>query len=288
MGETVNLSFYENLPVIVIDSFGEDLEPNSQLKETKVNNRSMMLYTNSDRYDGNLKLYYTDPYKYGNSEAKPALDTDIIINARGQSSLEYPKKQYTVRFVDEDGYENPQELLEMPKHDKWVLNGMYSDKTMMRNYLAYKMGKQVMEYAPATRFVEVYLRTSEGRTAEEDYAGIYLLTEKIERDSNRVKIDKNNKSFNDTSFIMSRDKIKAGDLVIQSDWNTLEEEYIIIPKDTIRMRTVFTVDYPSNDNITEEDRKNMERSINNFEYALRSSNFKDKKEGYGKYMNLPY
>ncbi len=278
--------FQKDLPVIVIDSFGQKLDPKSVLEENIINGKKMELYTNSKKYDGNFKIYNKDPYKTGSSREKAILDTDIVINARGQSSLSYPKKQYTIRFIQENGLENPQEVLGMAKHDKWVLNGMYSDRSMLRNYLAYQMGRQVMEYSPDTRFVQVYLKTSEELDVKDQYAGIYLLTEKIERGPNRVDIAKNEEKFNDTSFIMSRDKIKSGDIVLQTDWNQLEEEYIIIPKDILKMRTVFSVSYPNKNAITERDKENIVKSLDDFEYSLRSRDFRDEKNGYAKYINV--
>lgn len=274
------------LPIILIDTGGETLDPNVEMEETMVNGEPMMLYGNSERYKASLKLYYRDPYDFGDKGVRPEMETDVVMNVRGQSSLTYPKKQYTLRFVDEMGFENPKEVLKMPKHDKWVLNGMYSDKSLLRNYLAYKMGRQTMEYSPDTRFVEVYIKKGEELSREDDYMGIFLLTEKIERGVNRVPIGKNNSAYGDTSFIMARDKIKAGDTVINSKWNSLEEDYVIIPKDRVKLRTLYTVSYPSGKNITEEDEASMLRTIDDFEYALRSSNFRDRDEGYRAHIDL--
>lgn len=108
--EQDRLPNYEGLPVIVIDSFGEDLAPNVEELEKEIDGRTMRLYTSSQRYDGNFKLYMEDPFKSLASKAEPLVESDIVINARGQSSLRYPKKQYTIRLEDEAGFENPQGL----------------------------------------------------------------------------------------------------------------------------------------------------------------------------------
>lgn len=277
--------FSEQLPVIVIDTKGQEIDEMPGEQEEFVNDNLVTLQENSKRYKASLSLYNSDP-NLASFKLDSEFDTDIVINTRGQSSLSYPKKQYTVRFVDENGYKNPKQVLNMPKHDKWVLNGMYSDKSLMRNQLAYKLGEQSMEYSPKTRYVEVYLKTNEISSKEEQYQGIYLLTEKIDRSPNRVNIQENEAKYNDTSFIMARDKIKAGDVVLQSDWNKLEEEYSIIPKDTLKLRTVFTVTYPNKDNITDQDKENIVQSLNDFEYALRSDNFRDKRSGYQEFVDI--
>ncbi len=116
--------------------------------------------------------------------------------------------------------------------------------------------------------------------------GVYLLTEKIERDKNRVHISKNNDKYKDISFIIARDKVKIGDTVLQSDWDKLEEEYIMIPQNILKMRTKFTVIYPNQKNITEIHTKKIIDYINEFEYSLRSNKFNDRKEGYAKYIDI--
>ena len=182
-----------------------------------------------------------------------------------------------MRFINQDGSQNPLETLGMSKHDKWVLNGMYSDKSLLRNHIAYKMGRDTMEYSPDTRFVEVYMN--------KEYIGIYLLVEKIERDEERVPISKNNEKYRDISFIVSRDKIKVGDIILENDWDTFEDEYTVVLKDTLKLKSVFTTTYPSKKNMTEEDKLKIVNYINDFEYALRSNRFTDKKEGYLKYID---
>ena len=208
--------FNNQLPVIVIDTNGQAIDEMPLKEEELINGNLIELQKNSKRYKASLSLYNSDP-NLASYKLDSVIDTDIIINTRGQSSLNYPKKQYTVRFVDENGYKNPKHVLGMPKHDKWVLNGMYSDKSLMRNHLAYKLGEQSMDYSPKTRYVEVYLKTSENISKEEEYQGIYLLTEKIDRSANRVNIQENDKKYHDTTDIMARDKKKAGDVVLQSD-----------------------------------------------------------------------
>ncbi len=137
-----------NLPILVIDTKGKKIQESIGSKKVKVNDKVINISEKSPKYKANLKLYEPNIYGYTSisHRTKPTLDTDIIINIRGQSSLFYPKKQYTIRLVDENNMENPKELLGMPSHDKWVLNGSYSDKSLLRNYIAYKMGRQIINF----------------------------------------------------------------------------------------------------------------------------------------------
>ena len=269
----------QTLPILIIDTKGQEITSNKEAEDKIVGDRKIGIYKESPKYNVNLKLYENKSYKDISEKGKinSTIDTDAVINVRGQSSLTYDKKQYTVKFVNKDNSENSLEVLGMPKHDKWVLNGMYNDKSLLRNHLAYKMGRQTMEYSPDTRFVEVYLN--------EEYIGIYLLVEKIERDKNRIDISKNNEKYRDISFIVSRDKVKVGDIILENDWDKFEDEYSIVSKDTLKLKSVFTTTYPSKQNITEKDKEKIINYINDFEYALRSNRFTNKKEGYIKYID---
>lgn len=71
-------------------------------------------------------------------------------------------------------------ILEFPSHTMWVLKGAYADLSLMRDALAFEIGRRTGEYAPRTRFVELYINGVS--------SGIYSLEEKIVRDPARVAI----------------------------------------------------------------------------------------------------
>lgn len=278
-----------NLPIIVIDTKGQKIEVNIEYVETTVNGRVVSIHDKSPKYLATLKLYEpVDGYTSICQTATPTLETGILINVRGQSSMLNPKKQYTVNFIDKKGNENHLEILGMPAHDKWVLNASYSDRSLIRNYLAYKMAGQVMEYAPRTRFVELYLidDLSKEISYDKHYMGVYILTEKIERAKGRINIKKNDDKYNDISFIIARDKIKAGDSVLKTHWSQLEDDYIIDEYGNIRMRTVITVTYPGSKTLTPELEEKITNFLNDFEYTLRSNYFNDRRKGYRKYIDV--
>ncbi len=104
------------------------------------------------------------------------------IETRGHSSQQFPKKQYALELRDAEGEGRDAGLLGMPADDDWVLSANYSDKSLMRNPLAYRTARELFgRYAPATRHVEVVLN---GR-----YAGTYVLTQKIELGDGRVEAE---------------------------------------------------------------------------------------------------
>ena len=105
-----------------------------------------------------------------------ALETSIGV----PSLIGIPKKQYALETQDDLGNNLNVPLLGMPAENDWILYAPYSDKSLIRNVLAYKLSWDVGRYASRTRLCELVLNG--------DYRGLYVLMEKIKRDKNRVDI----------------------------------------------------------------------------------------------------
>ncbi|GMG97946.1 hypothetical protein [Tepidimicrobium xylanilyticum] len=81
-------SLDNNLPIIVIDTNGQKIEAKKDYIETTINDRTMKIHYKSPKYQAKLKLYEPiDGYTCICKEGSPTLETDILINVRGQSSL---------------------------------------------------------------------------------------------------------------------------------------------------------------------------------------------------------
>lgn len=107
----------------------------------------------------------------------------VGIEIRGSSSQWFfPKDQYAVETRDSAGNNLNVSLLGLPPENDWILYAPYSDKSLMRNVLIYKLARDMGHYASRTIFVELLLN--------EEYQGIYVLMEKVKRDPNRVDIAK--------------------------------------------------------------------------------------------------
>jgi hypothetical protein len=152
------------LPILKINTNGQTI-----LEETKIMADMQII----DNGTGNLNRVDDAPNGYNNK---------IGIELRGASSLSFPKKGYGIETRDSLGDNNNVSLLGMPSENDWTLHGPYSDKTLLRNFVAYHIGNQLGRYNPKVRFCEVFL--------DNQYWGIYVLTEKIKRDKNRVDISK--------------------------------------------------------------------------------------------------
>ncbi|HMR57666.1 MAG TPA: CotH kinase family protein, partial [Cyclobacteriaceae bacterium] len=163
-GYTQTLS--SNLPIVVINTAGATI-----LDDPKIV-ADMGIIDNGPGQRNSV----TDTYN--NYSGK------IGIEIRGSSSQSFPKKQYSIELRDATGEGVSAPLLGLPPEEDWVLFAPYNDKTLMRDVLAYKIGRDLNRYAPRTRFCELVLNGN--------YEGIYVLIEKIKRDNNRVDINKLN------------------------------------------------------------------------------------------------
>jgi len=127
-------------------------------------------------------------------EARIGLSPDVStlagMDIRGQSSSNFPKKQYHLEIWDHDSRDRDIAWLGLPAESDWVLNGPYSDKSLMRNALSYQWARDTGHYAPRTRFIEMFLGEQSDALRMSDYVGVYCLTEKIKISPSRVDIAK--------------------------------------------------------------------------------------------------
>ena len=123
----------------------------------------------------------------------------IGIERRGRSSLGFPKAQYSIELRSETDAEQAVDLFRMGRDSDWILNGMYIDRALFRNKLFFELFQGLggpERYAPQTRYCEL--------TLDGDYRGIYLLTEKIKRDDDRIALADDGGAG--ASFIIKQDE----------------------------------------------------------------------------------
>jgi spore coat protein CotH len=198
----------------------------------------------------------------------------IGIEMRGKTSLNFPKKQYCFEVRDENDKDKNISLLGMPQESDWILGAPYSDKTLMRNVLAFQISNQMGMYAPRTEFAEVFLHGSYEDEAEADYMGVYYLAEKIKRDNDRVDVERMDPDGETLTGgyileITPQSKIEAGDSVIETE----------------RGLNLINI-YPRGDSITPEQKTWITDYMNEFEQALFSDYFDDEEIGYRKYIDV--
>jgi hypothetical protein len=195
-----------------------------------------------------------------------------MIEYRGQTSQELsPKKPYRIELVDDNGAEIEHSIMGMPKESDWVLIAPYSDKTLIRDALVYHIGGLIMPYSPRFRFCELVV--------DKQYRGVYMMTEKIKRDKDRVAIDKlaTDEITGDEltgGYILKWDKGKPGDTRFLSKYKA-GDRFL-----------EFFVEYPNPSDIQQLQLDYISTFIQDFEQALIGSNYLDPVKGYKKYIDI--
>ncbi|MEM7375030.1 MAG: CotH kinase family protein [Bacteroidota bacterium] len=198
-------------------------------------------------------------------------DGQISIEIRGSSSAAiFPKKNFGFETQDSLGDNFNVDLLGLPAENDWILHGPYSDKSLMRNALIYELGRRMGRYAPRTKFCELFLNS--------EYRGVYLLTEKIKRDKNRLDIAKLSPS--DTVG----DELTGG-YILQIDRDSPD------PGDgwfsSYTYQPYYAFHHPSADNLHQKQKDYIQNWIQNWENLMNSSGFGDPITGYEKSIDVP-
>jgi hypothetical protein len=242
-----------NLPLILIKTQGKSIpdEPKITALMSVINNA-----------DGVNSINDTD-YEY---------DGYIGIEIRGNTSqIFFDKKSYSLETRTDSGTNLNVSLLGLPKENDWILHGPFSDKSLMRNALAYYLGNSTGRWSPRTKFCEVFIN--------DEYRGVYVFTERIKIDKNRVDIAK--LLPEDTTgdeltggYIMRIDRHRPNAWISPFMGRTGSFEVPISYFD------------PKYDELTDEQRNYIKDYVTDFEYALAGDNFKDPELGYRAYINI--
>lgn len=113
------------------------------------------------------------------------------IKRRGSSSRSHPKAPLRLELQSWKGRDQPDGLLKMPSSADWILSPPSEhDPSLLRNALMYALSRECGQYAPRTRFIEVFFNHSDRLLDQRtDYFGVYTLTEKISGQEGRVVLD---------------------------------------------------------------------------------------------------
>lgn len=195
------------------------------------------------------KEYVPCVLKKGKEGSKTRDSLDGVIRLRGNSTAECPKRPFTLKLNKKFS------LCDMPESKKWVLLANWYDRTMLRNALAFYMSEDSrMDWTPHSCHVDLYYNN--------EYKGIYQLCEKVEVNTNRVKVGRDG-------------------WLIEVDTRVTGEDVYFMTK---HMENPFRIDYPDK-KITEEQFEQIRMSLQKAEEILFSDNFAHPEEGWRKYLD---
>lgn len=222
-----------------------------------------------------------------NHQDDPATDYDgrIGIKLRGNSSLSFDQKKYTLETWDDTGADLKVSLLGMPEESDWVLLAPYNDISLVRDVFAFDMWTEMGHWAPRTRMCEVFLNGN--------YVGVYVFCEKIKRDPNRVDIAKLK-----PEDVEGREL--TGGYIVRVDvadddkysWNSPIAGEVGGTQGGwgwggTNTTVVWSVFQPKIDELQAEQKAYIKNFVNEMEQSFQASNFADPDQGYARYVDVP-
>ncbi len=263
-------AFSSELPLVVIDTLGEDVDADELWDDdgSRAWAPVMARFVDLDS-DGLARLEGPTDY-HGRGG----------LHVRGNSSVEYDKKSYAFETWDDADKDRDVALLGLPAEEDWVLQGPYSDKSLVRNELAYTWSNRIGRYAARTRHVELFLVPDNAELSWDHYRGVYVLMEKIKRDGERVDITKLEPGDNDEPAI-------SGGYLLKVDWVEWEEEHWQQPVvQTEACGCALLLEDPKQDEITAEQLDWITAWMNDMEAALLGGGFADPEQGYAAWLEV--
>ena len=161
-----------NLPIVWIDVDGKIID-----RDDRITARMKIIHNG----DGQLN--------YADTVAHPEQTIDyegyVALRYRGNSSFtNSDKKPYSFRPLDkpleDGGTKKKVSILGMGKDNDWAILAPFSDKSMMRDLLAFEVSRPWMEYTPQGRFCELIL--------DGTYYGVYIITEVVTKGKHRINL----------------------------------------------------------------------------------------------------
>lgn len=245
-----------NLPIVIIDTYGQQIPDDPKIL-------------------AGMKVIDNPPGQRNHINDTPVYDGYTGIEIRGSSSQMFPKKSYGLETWDAQGEELKVSLLGMPEETDWILNANYSDKTFCRNTLAYQLSWNMGHYATRYKHVEVVIN--------DVYKGIYIFSEKIKRDANRVNIAKLKPDQN-TGDPLTGGYIFKIDKPTGSGGGEGWESNFPSPANPDKY-VFFQYEFPKAINITNQQKAYISDYVNTFETVLAGPDFDHPVTGYRQYID---
>lgn len=175
------------------------------------------------------------------------------VKGRGNSTWGGQKKPYAVHFHSE------QSVLGRAEDNNWVLLANYYDSTLIRNDVAFYMGRTMsrLDFTPDPAMVYLHLNGT--------YRGIYQICEKISLSPHRVRTG-------------------PGGFLLEIDSKATEDE-VTFPTLYLKSEVRINIKEPDEIAVGDENYEYIKNYVTAFEEALFSDIFTDEEEGYRKYID---
>ncbi|MCL2408420.1 MAG: CotH kinase family protein [Oscillospiraceae bacterium] len=198
-------SFCTHLPLIIIDTFGQEIPGRPLAFGTGFYNDPETLFAFHYAPDGEAEIEVAvsvidNPDSWNHADDIPMYESLAMMRIRGNSSRFFEKPNYRINLIHPDAENNPLPLLGMNPHTEWALHGPFLDKTLMRNYIWMNAAADVMgpgHFVPEVRFFELILNG--------EYQGLYMLMETIRVSPYRLDMTRYREGMPVTSYLFRLD-----------------------------------------------------------------------------------
>ncbi len=260
-----------HLPLVVIDTEGQEI-PGAVTGETDAFGESINTLAPDGRDVIDVKLEIMDGQDRNNHPSDTAsVSTICEIRIRGHASREFEKAPYRLKFVDENGEDNPLPVMGMAAHCEWVLYGPYMDKSLVRNYMWYNLSGDMMEWAPNVRYCELILNGQ--------YQGLYMMIETITNGEDcRLDLQEMAMGSTVTGYLL------RGDRTTEEDLEGIRDVYSYLER-TLTIGSDVAIRYPKRPSLTEELRQQIELDYAAFEKVLYSYDYDTGEYGYWNWID---
>lgn len=257
-----------HLPIIAIETGGQRIPGEPILDETGVAIAFLPGENGEKMVNVDISIIDNED-SYNHLSDKAIITSTAFMRIRGNSSRQFDKKSFLIRFLDEKNNESDQAVMGMYENDEWALYGPFLDKTLIRNYMWMNISADIMGYAPNIRFCQAYI--------DGEFKGLYLMMETIKRSEGRVNINAYDQGDSEFSYIVKLDEHQNDEKALESfTYYTLNTE----------KNTSLSIVYPAKKDLIADVTTFIEKDISQFEKALYSYDFKDPVKGYRAYIDV--
>ena len=255
-----------NLPIVWIEVDGVMIERNNRITA-----RMKIIH------NGDGMLNYADTVAHPNQN----IDYEGYVGLRYRGNTSYSrsdKKPYSFRPLDkpleEGGEKKKVDILGMGKDNNWALLAPYSDKSMMRDLLAFEISKPWMEYTPEGRYCELFL--------DGIYYGVYILSEVVSKGKTRLNLPDPGETDDELTggYLVEVDRFS--EVGFGSKYHPVSSTGVKYKNRSIR----FSYQIPDYEDMTEGQIAYIKAAVNRMEDALASANYCDPETGYRKYLDV--
>lgn len=167
--------------LVVTDTNGATRNYSIEVKRTVYDLPIVNIYlANGLGVDGIDRDVYSEMTMYIDSSGAEGFESteflDGGIHGRGHSTWKWPKKPYRIKLNEKAG------ILGLPSNKDWILLANYSDKSLIRNIVAYDMGRELDSFVwtPTQYSVDLFVNG--------EYRGVYALGEQREIANKKINL----------------------------------------------------------------------------------------------------